>query len=84
MVIKYMTVTWSNITIYFVSHLNISKSYVYQNVVYVSNKIIAKIDEILNQFRMITMVDKILNRHSWDNCYAKLLSNQCLCDTKIP
>ena len=37
-----------------------------------------------NQFRMITMVDKILNRHSWDNCYAELLSNQCLCDTEIP
>ena len=45
MVIKYMTVTWSNITIYFVSHLNISKSCVYQNVVYVSNEIIAKLDE---------------------------------------
>ena len=80
MVIKYMTVTWSNITIYFVSHLNISKSCVYQNGMYVSNKIIAKIDE----FRLITMVDKILNRHSWDNCYAELLSNQCLCDTEIP
>ena len=71
-----MTVTWSNITIYFVSHLNISKSCVYQNVVHVSNKIIVKID--------VTMVDKILNRHSWDNCYAELLSNQCLCDTEIP
>ena len=78
-----MTVTWSNITIYFVSHLNISTSCVYQNVVYVSNKIIVKID-VLNQFRMITMVDKILNRHSWDNCNAELLSNQCLCDTEIP
>ena len=76
-----MTVTWSNIIIFFVSHLNISKSCVYQNVVYVSNKIIVKIDE---KFRVRTMVDKILNRHSWDNCYAELLSNQCLCDTEIP
>ena len=79
-----MTVTWSNITIYFVSHLNISKSCVYQNVLYVSHRIIVKLNEMLNQFRFITMVDKILDRHGWDNCYAKLLSNQCLCDTEIP
>ena len=32
----------------------------------------------------ITMVHQILNKHSWDNCYAELLSNQCLCDTEIP